>query len=109
MSSLGECIQPSCRGPLCVRGDQVQCDRCGAPVTDHPLALANRERLAREEAERKRPQRPVSLPIDYPATDRDRLAAVERDNKALRDKVASLERDRVPVAAVAKEASRRRK
>lgn len=61
------------------------------PHLTHPLNEAFQVAREANEKARKNPQRPVSLPQDYPATDRDRLNKVIEENRDLKQRVAVLE------------------
>lgn len=74
-TGLGTCMK--CHGPLCISNRMVACDNCGCPHPDHEVSKQIKE------AQKVPPPAPKVNPLDYVASDRDRIKLLEEQHQQL--------------------------
>ncbi len=84
-----ECQDTGCRGALCLYGDKVHCESCGALQDKHPLhAEIEADKKARELKDRARDG--VVVPLQLEMTHGDRILSLEKKMAVLEARLATL-------------------
>lgn len=90
MSTLGYCTIDGCNGPLCVSGEDVQCESCGCPYPEHPQRLAALERRKVEQAQAAKEKAAWERKVEADRAElQRRLAAYQKQKETARQKAVS--------------------